>query len=128
VFIANVGDVPALYRNDLEFAHHWLVVRAVGTISNAQSIGAHIEVENANGTTQHRWITANSTLYGHGPFEAHFGLGEDSGPVEVRVTWPVSGKTTSTVVAPDQYLTLEEPCSVCPPLPDAGSDAGADAG
>jgi hypothetical protein len=130
-FTANVADLPALHRNDLELNHHWLVIKATGTSSNAHSIGAHVEVEHPDGKVQHRWITANSTLQGHGPFEAHFGLGEDPGPYEVRVTWPVSGKSTSaTSVTPDQILNIEEPCTVCPPLSDAGlADAGlADAG
>lgn len=129
LFIVNVADSPILYRNDLELDHHWLVIKATGTTSNAQSIGAHVEVEHPNGKVQHRWITANSTLQGHGPFEAHFGLGQDAGPYEIRVTWPASGKSTSAVlVAADQFLTLEEPCTICPPLSDGGLDAGQDAG
>jgi hypothetical protein len=128
-FIVNIASTPILYRNDLELDHHWLVVKAKGTTSNAQGIGAHVEVEHPNGKVQHRWITANSTLQGHGPFEAHFGLAQDLGPYQVRVSWPASRKTaTATQVTPDQILTLEEPCTVCPPLPEGGLDAAADAG
>lgn len=125
-FIVNVADTPALYRNDLELEHHWLVIKATGTTSNAQSIGAHVEVEHPDGTVQHRWITANSTLQGHGPFEAHFGLGQDAGPYQVRVSWPASGNSASAaLVTPDQFITLDESCGLdnCQPTSDAGLDA-----
>jgi hypothetical protein len=124
-FVVINANTPILYRNDLDVAQHWLVIQATGTTSNAQSIGAHVEVEHPSGTVQHRWITANSTFLGHGPFEAHFGLGTDEGPYQVRVSWPATGRSTSAVgVTPDQVLTLVEPSDVT----DAGSDTDAAAG
>lgn len=110
LFIANNGASPILYRNDGASNRHWLVVNAVGHSSNAYSIGARVELRHANGKTQYRWITANNNFLGHGPFEAHFGLGDDPGPFTVSVFWPASGKTrTHGLVPPDQVITLEEP-------------------
>jgi hypothetical protein len=110
VFMVQNGAAPILYRNDVTAAKHWLVIQARGRISNTHGIGARVEVQHPNGTKQYRWITANTSFLGHGPFEAHIGLGEEGGPFTVRVTWPASGRTvTHGRVPPDQVITFEEP-------------------
>jgi hypothetical protein len=104
------GAAPILYRNDVAAAKHWLVVKARGRTSNVYGIGARVELQQSNGSTQYRWITGNTNFLGHGPFEAHFGLGEDAGPFTVRVSWPATGRTvTHGRVPADQVIILEEP-------------------
>jgi hypothetical protein len=110
VFMVQNGAAPILYRNDVAAAKHWLVVKARGRTSNVYGIGARVELQQSNGSTQYRWITGNTNFLGHGPFEAHFGLGEDAGPFTVRVSWPATGRTvTHGRVPADQVIILEEP-------------------
>lgn len=109
-FVVQNADTPILYRNDIAGDHHALVVRVRSEAPNTYGIGARVELEHPNGRIQYRWITGNSNFEGHGPFEAHFGLGDDTGPFTVRVHWPTSGKTFAHgLVEADQIITVEEP-------------------
>jgi hypothetical protein len=110
VFMVQNASAPILYRNDVASAKHWLVVKAKGNTSNGYGIGARVELEHPDGSKQYRWITANTGFLGHGPFEAHFGLGADQGPFTVRMYWPASRRSVAHGrVPPDQVITLEEP-------------------
>lgn len=109
-FVVQNAGTPLLYRNDGGGDHHALVVRIRSQAPNTRGIGARVELEHPDGRIQYRWITGNSNFQGHGPFEAHFGLGDDAGPFTVRVHWPASGETFAHgLVEPDQIITVEEP-------------------
>jgi hypothetical protein len=109
-FVVQNAGTPLLYRNDGAGDHHALVVRIRSQAPNTRGIGARVELEHPDGRIQYRWITGNSNFQGHGPFEAHFGLGDDAGPFTVRVHWPASGETFAHgLVEPDQIITVEEP-------------------
>ena len=87
---------------------HWLEVRAVGTTSNRDGIGARITVE-ADGRT---WINEIRTAGGYQaaqPAIAHFGLGDVKEIDLIRVEWTSGLVAEATGVPSDQRIVLEEP-------------------
>lgn len=107
VWSADEYPLPRLYENRTpRNGRHWLTVRAIGTISNRDSIGARVVVS-AGGKQQMREILGNYSFFSGPPKEAHFGLNQ-SAIVSVTVTWP-SGQTATRLTRADRVITLTEP-------------------
>lgn len=109
VLVVGVGGSVKLYRNDGDHdGRHWLRVRAPGTASNTNGIGAVIEVIGADGGWRQE-IHGGSHYLGHGPREGHFGVSDET-VVEVRVRWPASGReVVLDHVVTDQVIVVPEP-------------------
>jgi hypothetical protein len=85
--VTNGNGTVRLYRNDLDRAGHWLLIRAVDPALQRDAYGAVIAVE-AGGRRQARLVTsAGSYLSSHDP-RAHFGLGAADRVDAITVTWP----------------------------------------
>jgi hypothetical protein len=111
VFIVNNGELPALYRNDGGSTASWLRVRAIGTVSTSESLGAIVRLRvRADSPLQVREIGSVSHFQGQSEREAHFGLGRGVERVaQLDVRWP-SGRTVRlTDVPARQTLVLVEP-------------------
>lgn len=106
--VSNLGQVH-MFRNDTpREGRHWLRVRAPGGSSNRDGIGALVTVVTPDGALRHE-IGGTSHLLGHGPREAHFGLGQAL-TADVRVDWPASGQFVELDdVQSDQVLVVPEP-------------------
>ena len=108
VLIVEIAGGVKLYRNDrIDDGAHWLRVQAPGASSNTAGLGAIVTVTTDVGTQVHE-IGGTSHYLGHGPREAHFGLGDDA-LVDVHVRWPATGiEEDLTDVAADQVLVVPE--------------------
>lgn len=87
---------------------HWLEVRAVGTRSNRDGIGARVIVS----AGERNWYSEIRTAGGFQaaiPAVAHFGLGDLETLDRVRVEWTSGQVAEATDVRTDQRLVLEEP-------------------
>lgn len=89
---------------------HWFAVRAVGTRSNRDGIGARVTVE-AGERTFHAEIRTAGGYQAAIPALAHFGLGEAEVVDRVRVEWPSGAVAEASEVAVDSLLELVEPDS-----------------
>jgi len=106
----DTGDPNLLYLNAGN-GNHWLQVRLVGTASNRFGIGATVRVRATIAgavVEQTRRIESQSGLMAHGPFLAHFGLGDATVLEEVRIEWPSGAVQVLTNVAADRVLTVVE--------------------
>lgn len=107
--IADTYSGPLIYRNTTAIGNKWLRLTFRGAASNRDGIGAVVRV-----TTEAKTQTLlyNPTLAYLGTREAglHVGLGNLSGAIDrVEVTWPSGVVQTLSGVAPNQFLTLDEP-------------------
>jgi hypothetical protein len=117
VFIVNNYGTPVLYRNDGGNEGDWLRIETVGTISNADGVGAFITVtpDLALPTKKlvHEISESSSFLSQSEPI-AHFGLGANADLVDlIRIEWPASGIVQELRnVSPNQLLSIVErhPC------------------
>ncbi|MCX4242150.1 CRTAC1 family protein [Paraliomyxa miuraensis] len=115
VYLAMNFDVPRLYENVTGNRHDWLRVRARGTTSNRDGLGARVTVQVTEGgpISLHELGASVAHYMGQPDKAAHFGLGwsPDASPVhEVRVYWPASGQEqVFTDVERNIELVVEEP-------------------
>ena len=113
VFIVNNFAAPVLYRNDGGNQGDWLRIETVGTMSNADGVGAFITVTPdlafPNKKLVHEISESSSFLSQSEPI-AHFGLGASAEPVDlIRIEWPASGIVQELRnVAPNQLLSIVE--------------------
>lgn len=115
IFVANNGDAPRFYRNELSDGARYLEVILNGPTPNTQGIGAQVVVTSAGQGTQIREIRAGSNFESQNPAEAHFGLGADI-TVDITVQWPDGTMTQMLGVSTDQILTINHP-GAGPPTP-----------
>ena len=114
LYVVNIGEfegrpgVAKLFRNNCASGNKWLMVRAVGTLSNRDGIGATITVS-AAGSTQRRTVTAGSSQMSQHMLAAHFGLGAAAHVDTLTVRWPSGRSQTLTDVAANQVLVVTEP-------------------
>ncbi len=112
VFVVVNAGAPELYRNEHGNQFGWLRVRATGSTSNRDGIGARVRLwRTEGGPVQLREIGVGGHYNGHGERVAHFGLGPGDDPVaHVEVYWPASGQTQGfDDVAPGTTLVVQEP-------------------
>ena len=113
VFIANNASQPNFYKNTLDNGNSWLRVRATGTVSNRDGIGARVTVTPGNGSpAQVREVSGGSQYLAHDERICHFGLGDFSGRVaNVTILWPSGIKQEYKDVLPNTVLEAVEPPS-----------------
>ncbi|HUH05821.1 MAG TPA: ASPIC/UnbV domain-containing protein, partial [Kofleriaceae bacterium] len=103
------SDAPMrVYENTTSPAGGWLRVRAAGTRSNRDGIGAVVTLTLAGGRRITRAIGAGGVVHSSGPAEAHFGLGS-AGIEMLEVRWPSGAVQTVTSVSANQLLVVAEP-------------------
>lgn len=103
-----------LFRNDTVSSDHWLKVNLKGNNPNHRGIGAKVKVVSFadDGTVrkQLREVHSGSSHGSTEDFRPHFGLGDHTAILNVKVTWP-SGcvqKLTYGTVGVDQIIDVEE--------------------
>lgn len=112
LYVANNFEVPFLYRNDTGNQHDWLRVRAVGTTSNRDGIGARVSVHvTPTSPTLVEEIGSAAHFMAQSERVAHFGLGWGDDPIaQVEVYWPASDQVqVFSAVARNTELVAVEP-------------------
>ncbi len=105
------GSGFRLFRNDGPARggrrNHTLLVRAVGTASNASGIGARVKVTGAKGI-QIREVQGGKGTTSQHSMSAFFGLGSDNGPVDVEVRFLGGATVVLEDVDVDQRIVVRE--------------------
>lgn len=96
-----------LFRNKGN-ANHWLAVDLVGSSSNAEGIGATVEVT-VQGRRQFREQSGGMHRFTQNHQRLHFGLGPHSTLESVVIHWPSGQRQELTDVRADQILRVVEP-------------------
>lgn len=108
LFVTNRG-APMLrfLRNDAGQGQGWIALRLEGVASNRDAIGARVELLGAHGP-QSRTVSAGYGFLAQGTRWLHFGLGDQAGPVNLRVHWPSGAvQDLAGVEAGQRYRLLE---------------------
>jgi hypothetical protein len=103
IVVLVLGGQAELWHNESGTGNAWLIVRLTGTRSNRDGIGARITVGE-----QVRTMTTAAGYASSSHAGAHFGLGNSSGPVTVRVEWPSGAKQVAEGVKPNQVVEIKE--------------------
>jgi hypothetical protein len=99
VLLLQTGGAPILLRNDQSLHNNWLRLKLVGKKSNADAIGAWIEVK-AGGKTMQREVTATRSYLSQSELPITFGLGQSKSIDSMQIKWP--GGAIQNVPAPSK--------------------------
>ncbi|HRN46462.1 MAG TPA: CRTAC1 family protein [Niabella sp.] len=97
IIVANQNNIPLVYKNHAENNNHWIAFDLQGTVSNADAIGARLEVE-WDGKKQTQIVTGGMGFSAQNQHRLHFGIGTSDTIDRVTVYWP-SGHT-DTIQSP----------------------------
>ncbi|HEY7512012.1 MAG TPA: CRTAC1 family protein [Vicinamibacteria bacterium] len=107
--VSNMDDVPSVLENRLRAPRRWVAFRVVSPAGNRFAIGARVTMT-AGGRAQVREIRSGGSYLSQGDLRAHFGLGDERGPVAVEVRMPGGASWRWTDLAGDRVhvLTLDD--------------------
>jgi hypothetical protein len=107
--VLTTNNGPAyLFRNDGGNRNHWLRVRAVGTKSNRDGIGARVTVTLPDGRKPWSVVKTGSSYLSQSELPLTFGLGRHARVSRVEVAWPSGATDVLTDVAANQAITVTE--------------------
>ena len=107
IFVANLGQGPALLQNVCASGNHWLEISLEGRESNQDGIGARVSVT-AGDVTQIREMRAGDSFMGQNMTPVHFGLGVSDSVDSITIQWPSGQAQTLLNVAPDRRISVAE--------------------
>ena len=110
LIVGGLGELPRVYRNDVDTGNHGLAVRLKGTTSNHLGLGAHVAaVVVAGQPAQHYLVGGVFSPYSHSEPLAFVAAGPATSIARLTITWP-SGLIQELVdVAAAGVLVVEEP-------------------
>lgn len=106
VVVSNMDDVPTLLENRQRTGNHWVAFRVVSPTGNRFAIGAKVTVD-AGGSKQVREIRSGGSYLSQNDLRAYFGLGNQSGPVNVEVRMPGGSRWRWRDLPADRLHVLE---------------------
>jgi tetratricopeptide (TPR) repeat protein len=104
--VVGSGSGVKLFRNDSPI-RHWFQVKVVGTTSNKSGIGARVEAVQEK-LRQIREIEGGKGTTSQHSLVAHFGLGNQSAPVQVTIRFPSGASRLIKNVTVDQRIEVVE--------------------
>ena len=107
VAIANVNDLPDLYRLNGNRANHWITLKLVGVVSNRDAIGARVRC--VTGSVQ-QWqeVRGGGSYLSQNDFRVHFGLASATRVDRIDVRWPNGREESWESLDVDRFHTLKE--------------------
>jgi len=87
--------------------HHWLGLRLVDPRYRRDAVGARVVVVRENAPPLWRRVRTDGSYASASDPRVLFGLGDQGGPITVRVIWPDGNEEAWTSLEPGRYHTLE---------------------
>ncbi|MFC0604524.1 FG-GAP-like repeat-containing protein [Winogradskyella pulchriflava] len=107
IIVINNDSSPFLWKNLTITGNDYLKIKLIGTISNADGIGAKIEVL-SNGVTQYRYTMCGEGYLSQNSSIETFGVGDNTTVENVKVTWPSGVVDVFNNVTSNQLFTITE--------------------
>ena len=107
VLLTSNNGPTRLYRNDGGNKNKWISIRAVGTKSNRDGIGASVAIVSASGK-QWNVVRSGSSYASQSDLSLVFGLRQDPIVKSIEVTWPSGTTQKFADVAANQFITIDE--------------------
>jgi enediyne biosynthesis protein E4 len=107
VAIANVNDLPDLFRLNGDRRTHWITVKLVGVQSNRDAIGARVHCVTGE-VEQWQEVRGGGSYLSQNDFRVHFGLGATTRVDRLEVRWPNGLDESWDQLDADRFHTLKE--------------------
>ncbi len=105
--VTNMNDSPDLIRHARKNANHSILIKAVGTKSNRDGIGAEVRVV-SGGLVQYDEVRSGGSYLSSSDLRVHFGLGAARKIDRLEVRWPSGVKESIQNPPVDSILVLKE--------------------
>jgi enediyne biosynthesis protein E4 len=105
--ISNMNARPSLLVNQVHNANHWIAIKAVGTESNRDGIGAKMTIKIGKRTLVDE-VRSGSSYDSNNDMRVHFGLGTSSKIDALEIRWPSGKSETFASLKIDTINTLKE--------------------
>jgi hypothetical protein len=107
VAVANVNDMPDLFRLKIDGPNHWVTLKLVGVQSNRNAIGSRVHIT-AGDAKQWDEVRGGGSYLSQNDFRVHFGLGAAAQIDRVDVRWPNGRDERWENLPADRFHTLRE--------------------
>jgi hypothetical protein len=107
VAVANVNDMPDLFRLKIDGPNHWVTLKLVGVQSNRNAIGSRVHIT-AGDAQQWDEVRGGGSYLSQNDFRVHFGLGAAAQIDRVDVRWPNGRDERWENLPADRFHTLRE--------------------
>lgn len=104
----NLNGKPVLLRNGVGARRQWIGLQLRGIQSNRDAIGARIVLTQGRKKLT-RWITGGGSFLSTHDRRIVFGLGNNTEPVQIDITWPNGGAQKVNGLARNKYHEIIEP-------------------
>ncbi len=105
--ISNMNAAPSLLVNQIRNSNHWIAIRAVGTRSNRDGIGARIRVKTPTRVLVDE-VRSGSSYDSNSDMRVHFGLGKATKIEWVEIRWPSGLLEKFANLPADEIQSLKE--------------------
>ena len=105
VVINNLGEPARLFENQLCGGRSIIVDPVWDDVQNRDALGTKVRVT-AGDESYTRQITSNRGYLSSPPTEAHFGIGDHEGELDIEITWQDGAMSTLADVAGGTHLTV----------------------
>jgi enediyne biosynthesis protein E4 len=116
VAIANVNDLPDLFRLNGDTRNHWITVKLVGVQSNRDAIGARVRCVTGD-AQQWQEVRGGGSYLSQNDFRIHFGVGAATRIDRLDVRWPNGLEESWERLDVDRLHTLKEGTAHAPASP-----------
>lgn len=107
LLFSHINQPSALLINETASTNHWLQIELVGTKSERDGIGAHVELK-VGDRSWHDWVNGGDGYLARNEPALHFGLGDVRQVDSVVVTWPTGEQQVVQNVDVDQRILIVE--------------------
>jgi len=104
VVVSALGEPAELWQNVSPEAHHWIVLKLIGSRSNRDGIGARIQLG-----SQFNHMTTAVGYASSSSAGVHFGTGKLEKIDRIEIRWPSGVVQVLRTVATNQILEVHEP-------------------
>jgi hypothetical protein len=108
IAVCRLNDEPLLFKKRGGSPNHWLLLQLKGNKSNADAIGARIELTLPSGLRQYQHVSTVNGIYSASDKRVHFGLGNENTVKSIEIRWPSGIRQTLQNIKADQILKIAE--------------------
>ncbi|MGH9455002.1 MAG: ASPIC/UnbV domain-containing protein, partial [Terriglobia bacterium] len=107
VVINNINGRPSLLKNTAPSPLHWLLIRLLGTRTNAAAIGSRVLVD-AAGLRQVQEVRSGGSFCSQSDLRLHLGLGAAEQADQIEVRWLGGLRETFNRIPANRLVTIRE--------------------
>jgi hypothetical protein len=108
IAVNNQNEPPSLLKDATNAPGHWVLLKLIGTRSNASAIGAHVKLI-AGGHAQSGEVRSGGSYLSQSDLRLHFGLGTTATVDRIEIAWPSGARQVLQHQKCDRVLTIREP-------------------